>query len=83
MGQSEEQIQESFAAFFHQQWADWMTYLFSETILEDDLYAINENQVEKWTRQMNTPYSELPENEKDIGREQVEKFMTFMAGMSP
>ncbi len=34
--------------------------------------------VARWTRQMNTPYADLPENEKESDREEADKIIAIL-----
>jgi hypothetical protein len=68
----------------HQQWSLWMEHLFDKTFKDlDGLYdkengnlIIPKRFVERWKRQMNTPYSELSEEEKESDRREAEKFIS-------
>ena len=59
-------IVESLAAHCHNsQWSGWMRYLYSKSIpTENGTIEIPKQFAERWERQMNTPYVDLPENEK-------------------
>lgn len=64
------------AEIAHSQWTGWMEYLFSKCTLNDDGTAsIPKWAVERWTRQINTPYSELSEQEKNSDREEAQKYI--------
>jgi len=63
---------EKLADIEHQRWSNWMQYVFSVSLVSDEghlktgpLYA------NRWRRQMNTPYSELTEEETQSDRNQV------------
>lgn len=82
-------IREELAAYAHKAWAGWMKYLFSkcDATMPNILSALNSKSliipaefVERWVRQMNTPYSELPEDEKESDRKEAEKMMAIMDG---
>ena len=58
----------------HEIWSSWMRYMFTcGTINDDGTWTMPKGKVERWQRQMKTPYSELTEREKDSDREQVRK----------
>jgi len=59
---------EVLADFFHSIWSDWMKYQFRECKELDEQWLMPAWAVERWKRQMNTPYSELPEEEKKSDR---------------
>jgi hypothetical protein len=78
---------EAIAAFAHEQWVHWMTYLFShgdhigdgETItLEEGSFIIPARLVRRWQQQMEAPYDELLEEEKDSDRAQADKFIRML-----
>lgn len=55
-------------------WAHWMKYQFSVCIKnEDGSLTIPAEKVERWTRQMNTDYSELTDKEQESDRHQADK----------
>jgi hypothetical protein len=67
-----------------------MDYLFSKsaTMKDDDgrlLAILPPEQVERWVRQMNTPYAELSEQEKESDRAQADKMLDiiFKVGLPP
>jgi hypothetical protein len=67
---------EALADIQHEIWAHWTNYQFS--VLEknpDGSLTIPKHKVERWTRQANTKYAELSEQEKDSDRGIVEKFI--------
>jgi len=74
---------EGIADFMHDQWSHWMKYLFTKTIYED--YGERTGEIiptelaERWQRQMETPYAELSETEKDsdrkLAKKLIDKFM--------
>jgi len=57
----------------HASWARWMQYLFSqcETYMVGDSLVIPGRLVRHWRRQIETPYAELSEKEKQSDREEV------------
>jgi hypothetical protein len=62
-------IIEVMAAYAHAAWSGWMRYLFSTCSENEDGSALLPTwAVERWKRQMNTPYDLLPESEKESDR---------------
>jgi hypothetical protein len=59
-----ELMREKVAALEHEQWAHWTAYML------DNLTPEN---IERWRRQIKTPYSELSEKEKESDREWANK----------
>lgn len=71
---------EELAAYAHEAWAGWMRYLFSKCLKESDGVKIPQALVDRWTRQMQTPYAELPENEKESDRVEALKMQAIFIG---
>ena len=72
-------LREKLAAAQHEIWINWMEYLFSVSISDPDgTCTIPADKVARWVRQMNTPYSELTEDEKDSDREQADKILSVI-----
>lgn len=68
-------LKEEFAELCHDQWSDWMTYLFSKgEFNEDGTWTIPAWAVKRWRRQAETPYSGLSKEEKDSDRREADKF---------
>lgn len=62
------------ASVEHEIWSHWMRYMFSTGKMNSDgSWTMPREKVERWTRQMNMPYSELSEEEKESDRKQVLK----------
>jgi hypothetical protein len=62
---------EQLSAYAHEAWAGWMAYLFSKCEVVDGGMLIPQSLVERWKRQVETPYAELPEGEKDSDRKEA------------
>lgn len=60
---------ERLAALEHDQWAHWTRYLLANLTPEN---------VERWRRQIETPYAELSEKEKGSDREWARKVMEIV-----
>lgn len=73
-------IREELAALSHKQWSRWMKYLFSKCEIKmDGSVNIPAWAVERWQRQMNTPYTELSEEEKESDRKEADKVFNTIA----
>ena len=78
---TDEVMIEAIAAVQHEIWSHWMRYLFSqcpelgETVSAPGTRFIPADKVERWMRQMETPYAELSEKEKESDRDQARKVM--------
>lgn len=69
------ELREKLAAIEHERWADWQRYLHAKCVEnEDGSLTIEEVDVSHWERQINTPYEDLSEEEKDSDREQVDRY---------
>jgi len=67
---------EKLAEYAHKAWSGWMQYLFEKsTENEDGTVTIPKWAVDRWKRQANTDYKDLPESEKVSDREEARKIM--------
>ena len=67
---------EQLADVQHGIWAHWMRYQFSVCRRNDDgSITIPADKVERWSRQMQTSYSELSDREQESDREQADKIL--------
>lgn len=69
----------------HERWAKWQRYLHSRCYEEKGIggeptgnLIIPKELVEHWERQMETPYSELSETEKESDRKQVREYLPLL-----
>jgi len=66
---------EKLAAIEHERWADWQRWCNSEI-------RANANDIEsplrRWDKQIETPYEQLSEREKDSDREQVRRYLPII-----
>lgn len=68
-------LKEQLAALEHRRWAHWQKWMHSVCIRnEDGSLTIPAVLVERWERQIATPYEALSEREKDSDREQVNRY---------
>lgn len=64
----------------HILWTGWMKYLIKSCTLNDDgTVTIGTDKVSRWTRQMNTPYSQLSEQEQSSDIKEARKFLAVIA----
>lgn len=78
-----DELREQLAAIEHERWADWQRYMHSLCSKLGDFdtdYAlvIPSKSVSHWERQIDTPYAELSEKEKDSDREQVDRYWSIV-----
>ena len=74
-----DEIVEKLAEYAHEAWSGWMRYLFERSTENDDgTVTIPRWAAERWRRQMNTPYAELPENERESDRVEARRIMKII-----
>jgi hypothetical protein len=77
-------MRDKVADLCHEQWNGWMVYLFGKSITnQDGSVTIPKELVERWRRQMNTPYIELSAKEKDSDKVEADKFIKLFASNAP
>jgi hypothetical protein len=62
-------LRERLAALEHEQWAHWTRYLLDHLTPEN---------VERWRRQIDTPYEQLSEAEKQSDREWADRVLEIV-----
>ena len=69
---NEAQLIESLADREHASWSRWMAWLFKVSYKKSDgSVVISAENVERWERQVDTPYADLSEAEKESDRKEV------------
>lgn len=69
---------EQLADYAHAAWSGWWLYAFSKgTVNDDGSLTFPAWAVERWTRQMKTPYADLPESEKASDRAEADKIVAI------
>jgi hypothetical protein len=73
-------LREELAQYSHDQaWAGWMRYMFDYgTMNEDGSWTMHPQKVERWKRQMETPYAQLTEQERKSDLDEAEKMLAIM-----
>jgi L-rhamnose mutarotase len=79
-------LRERLAGLEHEQWAHWTRYsqVKLKEIIEYEAGPAAWNRIEadpvmqRWIRQMETPYAELTEKEKDSDREWAQKVLDLL-----
>jgi hypothetical protein len=67
------------AIYAHEAWSGWMKYMFSKCTQEPDgTLRVPTWAVQRWTRQMNTLYAHLPDNEKLSDLAEADKMLSIM-----
>lgn len=79
MGEQREQL----AEFAHEAWSGWMEYLFTQCVDAGQKGTlIPKGSVERWKRQMQTSYGDLPESEKKSDRAEADKILAIVNGQT-
>jgi len=69
---------EHMAEVVHEVWCMWMRYLFTKGwALQDKGFKIDTESVSRWKRQMNTPYAQLSEDEKQSDRDIARRYLNI------
>ena len=77
-----EAVREKLASYAHKQWSGWMEYLFSKCVnpIEPDGTAIIPKwAVKRWKGQIETPYEELSEPEKESDRKEADGMIEIIS----
>lgn len=79
------ELREKLAEYAHEAWSGWMRYMFKNGGAEYQLFdtglrawVMLPQKQERWQRQMNTPYADLPESEKTSDRDEADKMLTIV-----
>lgn len=77
---SRDALREQLAALAHEQWSGWMRYLFGKcTYPGPSGVRMPSEWAERWMRQMNTPYAELSEAEKESDRLEADRVLDLVS----
>lgn len=76
-GPERDDLREQLAAYAHEAWSGWMRYLFSKCDAQWNGRVIPPWAVERWQRQLATPYAELPEEEKASDRAEADTILAL------
>ncbi len=72
-------MREKLSAHAHDMWSGWIQYMFSKsTINQDGTMTIPTWAVKRWTRQADTDYSDLPEEEKESDRKEADRLLKII-----
>lgn len=76
-------LREKLASYSHNAWSGWMRYMFSKcrTTPQGEI-IIPAPLVERWTRQLNTDYDDLPEHERPSDRDEADKILAIVGSSS-
>ena len=74
-----DELFEKLAAIEHERWADWQKFMHDLCEpLPDGRLVIPAEQVTRWERQIDTPYADLTETEKESDRDQVRRYWPLL-----
>ena len=77
----DEELREKLADLSHDQWSGWMKYMLSQGMrIDGGQWVMTKHSLDRWTRQMNTPYDDLPESEKESDRVEADRMLRIMKG---
>lgn len=71
---------EALANLCHEQWSEWMRYLFSKSIIDWDnlTCTIPKESFVRWLRQTATPYAKLSKEEQESDLKEADKFIELL-----
>jgi len=73
-------LREQLAAIEHERWAHWQQWMHAQCQRhENGSLTIPASLVERWERQIATPYADLTEREKDSDRQQVDRYLPLVS----
>ena len=74
-------IREKLAEYSHDQaWSGWMKYMFDQGEFDEDgNWVMPAEKVKRWSRQMNTAYSDLPDHERESDRAEADKMLAIIS----
>jgi hypothetical protein len=78
MKDKQSEVRERLADYAHEAWSGWMRYMFDKSVVMSRGVLIPQDLVERWERQMKTPYAELPENEKESDRAEADRMLAIV-----
>ena len=64
------ELREKLAELEHQQWGQWTEFMLDH---------LSDENIERWRRQIQTPYNHLTEQEKDSDRRWADKILEIIA----
>lgn len=69
-------VLEELASLEHDRWSHWQRYIHTKgKRLDDGSIILPADLVRLWENQIDTPYAELSDREKESDREQVRKYL--------
>lgn len=79
--QQKHSLLEQLASLEHERWAHWQRYVHDQCEkFPDGSLRIPAELVRRWESQIETPYDQLSEKEKESDREQVRRYLPLITG---
>lgn len=75
---ADKDTKEKLAAIEHERWADWQKWCHSVLRRSGELTEGADEILQRWDKQIATPYSELSEAEKQSDRDQVDRYWSLI-----
>jgi hypothetical protein len=76
---SMDELLEQLASIEHERWSHWQRYLHGKGVPQaDGSLLLPSDLVHRWELQMETPYDQLSESEKQSDREQVQRYLPLI-----
>lgn len=72
------EVREQLSEYAHNTWSGWMEYMFSKCELVNGGILIPSSFYDRWSRQKNTKYSDLSEEEKKSDRDEADKIIEIL-----
>ena len=73
---------ERLAAIEHERWAHWQRYMHGQGVRQPDgSLLLPAHLVQRWERQIDTPYEALTDAEKESDREQVRRYLPILTDL--
>lgn len=73
------ELKEQLADYAHDAWCGWMQYLFKKSKKNNNgTVTIPKWAVDRWSRQANTLYDKLSEDEKESDRDEAKKMIDIL-----
>lgn len=77
-------LMEKLADIEHQRWAGWMKHLFSKCEIDaEQNFVIPASWCSRWQKQIDTPYANLSEAEKESDRREVRNSLRVIRDAGP
>lgn len=73
-------LREQIASLCHEQWSEWMRDQMKKVHCEEDKWVVPGWVISRWCGQMNTPYEELDEVDKEDDRKEADRFIELWDG---